>query len=92
MYLHLGGDSIIPLASVVAIIDIEDDESKITKQFYEKSREQGDIEFIDDEEYAKSMIVTDKKIFISPISAATLKKRSENFLDSDVEEEEGEIS
>ncbi|QYR21701.1 DUF370 domain-containing protein [Paenibacillus sp. sptzw28] len=79
MYIHLGGEKIIRAAELVAIFDISiEQSSKLSKQFVAQARKRKDVEVIGEEE-AKSIVVTRQKIYYSPISSATLKKRSDNF-------------
>jgi len=80
MILHLGGDVVIPLKDVIAIIDLDNsNDSVINKEFLSIAEEEGFIRRISDDE-PKSFILAeiDKKsvIFLSPISSVTLVKRS----------------
>jgi hypothetical protein len=84
MFLHLGADSVIPLRDIIAITDIKDTVSGVNGDFLRVMQEENLIEDIS-EGNAKSFIVTDKRVFLSAISAATLKKRAQ-FLINDEEE------
>jgi len=80
MILHLGGDVIIPLSDVIAIVDFESVEtSKDTKEFLKIAAEEGFVRKITDDP-PKSFILAeiDKKsvVYFSPISSVTLLKRS----------------
>jgi hypothetical protein len=80
MFLHLGGDVVIPLKSIIAILDIETTTiSKDTKDFLTVAEEEGFIESISDD-LPKSFVITEidkkSKIYLSPISSVTLQKRS----------------
>ena len=80
MYIHLGGEKIIRAAELVAIFDISiEQSSKLSKQFVTQARKRKDVEVIGEEE-AKSIVVTQHKIYYSPISSSTLKKRSHQFV------------
>lgn len=81
MYLHLGADTVVPLRDVIAITDIKAARSGINDEFLRVMREEKLIEDIADGN-AKSFVVTDRRVFLSAISAATLKKRAQ-FLDDD---------
>ncbi|MCR4436524.1 MAG: DUF370 domain-containing protein [Clostridiales bacterium] len=79
MFLHIGGDIVIPIKNVIAIFDIESTTiSKDTKEFLTIAEEEGFIESISDD-LPKSFIITEtdkkSKIFLSPISSITLQKR-----------------
>jgi ribosomal protein S8 len=80
MFLHIGGDVVLPLRNIIAIMDIESTTvSKDTKEFLKIAEEEGFIESIS-HDLPKSFIITeiDKKsrIYLSPISSVTLQKRS----------------
>jgi len=77
MYIHLGGEKVIRYSELIAIFDIAVDEhSKITKHFLSRIEENRQLERVSEEE-PKSLVVTDHKVYYSPISAATLKKRAQ---------------
>lgn len=76
MFLHLGADTVIPLRDVIAITDIKAVRSGINDEFLRVMQEENLIDDISDNN-AKSFIVTDKKVFLSAISSATLKKRAQ---------------
>lgn len=74
MYLHIGGNKVIPLKEIVAILDYEKfNRSAINKEFlainsHKLPKKKGPI---------KSFIITtNKKIYHSPISSTTLAKRA----------------
>jgi len=80
MFLHIGNDYVIPLKSVIAILDLEKTTiSKDTKDFLRTAEEEGFIESITDD-IPKSFIVTEidkkSKIYLSSISSVTLQKRA----------------
>jgi ribosomal protein S8 len=80
MFLHIGGDVVIPIRNVIAIMDIDTTTiSKDTKEFLKIAEEEGFIESISND-LPKSYIITEtdkkSKIYLSPISSVTLQKRS----------------
>lgn len=80
MFLHIGGDFVIPIKNVIAIMDIDTTTiSKDTKEFLKIAEEEGFIQSISDD-LPKSFIITEtdkkSKIYLSPISSVTLQKRS----------------
>jgi len=84
MFLHIGGDVVIPVKNIIAILDIESTTiSKDTKEFLTIAEEEGFIKSISDD-LPKSFIITEtdkkSKIYLSPISSVTLQKRS-GFID-----------
>ncbi len=84
MFLHIGGDIVVPIKNVIAIMDLESTTlSKDTRDFLAIAEEEGFIENISDD-IPKSFIITEidkkSKIYLSPISSVTLQKRS-GFVD-----------
>ncbi|MNP54101.1 hypothetical protein D3C76_1486310 [compost metagenome] len=81
MYIHLGGEKVIRSSELVAIFDISiEKSSKISKQFVSHAIKDKNVLRIGEEE-AKSIVVTESMVYYSPISSATLKKKTSiNFL------------
>lgn len=80
MYLHLGNEIVIKNDDIVGIFDIENTSvSKITRDFLAKAEKEMMITNVTDE-LPKSFVITSGKngdrIYISQISAQTLKKRT----------------
>nr|WP_315988669.1 extracellular matrix/biofilm biosynthesis regulator RemA family protein [Desulforamulus aquiferis] len=71
---------------VIAILDSRTKQSVITREFIEVAKDEGFIQPISNAEKEKSFVITNKEIFISPISCTTLKKRSDNILESQEDE------
>ncbi|MDO7787248.1 extracellular matrix regulator RemB [Desulforamulus aquiferis] len=86
MFLHLGGDVVVLKKDVIAILDSRTKQSVITREFIEVAKDEGFIQPISNAEKEKSFVITNKEIFISPISCTTLKKRSDNILESQEDE------
>lgn len=78
MFLHIGNDVVVLKKDVVAILEMDSDSSAITKEFLEIAKDEGFIEYISEKDKGKSYLITTNKIYLSPISCATLKKRSDN--------------
>ncbi|MEW5953056.1 MAG: extracellular matrix regulator RemB [Bacillota bacterium] len=76
MFLHLGGNTIIPKKDIIAIINIKTSSTQATREFLEIANDEGFIKTISKEGKEKSFIITNKEIYISPISCSTLKKRT----------------
>jgi extracellular matrix regulatory protein B len=75
MFVHLGGDTLINSKRVVAIINAENAmRANSTKEFLKTAQEEGFVQKIN-HEYA-SIVITDKTVYLSPISSQTLKKRA----------------
>lgn len=81
MFLHLGGDCMVKLKDIIAILNAENSVNvQSTIDFLNKAQSEKIIERIDHND-CKSVIITDKKIIYSPISSQTLKKRA-NFVNT----------
>jgi hypothetical protein len=80
VYIHLGGEKIIRTSQLVAIFDISiEQSSKLSKQFVVHAQKNKEVETIGEED-PKSIVVTEQKVYYSPISTSTLKKRA-HYLD-----------
>ena len=82
MFLHLGADVVVNDKDVVAIMDMETTSiSKITREYLKKAEKENDVINVSYEDLPKSYVVVknknERKIYISPISSATLLKRME---------------
>jgi ribosomal protein S8 len=80
VFLHIGGDEVISLKNIIAIMDMDTTTiSKDTKEFLRIAEEEGFIESIS-QDLPKSFIITEvdkkSKIYLSPISSSTLQKRA----------------
>lgn len=80
MFLHIGGDYVIPLKNIIAILDMDTTTiSKDTKEFLKIAEEEGFVKAIT-EDLPKTFIITESdkksKIYLSPISSLTLQKRA----------------
>lgn len=84
MYLHLGQDIVVPSRNIVGVFDIENTSiSKITKDFLSTQEKLHQVINVCTD-LPKSFIVCKENgkniVYISQISCATLKKRS-NFIE-----------
>jgi extracellular matrix regulatory protein B len=81
MFIHLGGDTVVRSKDVIAILDYHmKQSSKITRQFLQEAEQTGRIILLGNEQ-SKSFVITKDKVYCSPISSLTLKRRA-NFLES----------
>lgn len=83
MFLHLGENIVVPLKDVIGIFNIETSMySSDTSQFLRMAEEDGFVQRITKEK-PKSFIIAEvdkkSKVYLSPISSATLTKRSQNL-------------
>jgi hypothetical protein len=76
MFIHIGGEKIIRAAEMIAIFDISiETSSKIFKSFIAQVTKDKLKEVVSDET-PKSIILTINKLYYSPISSTTIKKRA----------------
>ncbi len=78
MFLHIGGDVVLPKKDVVAILNVRASQAPITREFIEIATDEGFIKKLHHKNKIKSYIITEKEIFQSSISCMTLKKRGES--------------
>lgn len=83
MFLHLGNDVMVPMKDIIAIFDMENTTTaKGTREFLRVAQEEEFVVNVS-AELPKSFVVTEEekesKVYISPISAATLQKRLESW-------------
>jgi hypothetical protein len=80
MYLHLGNEQVILTKKIIGIFDIENTSvSKNTKDFLYSAEKNGNVIYVTSELPKSFVVCKDKdgeKVYISQISAATLKKRA----------------
>lgn len=86
MFLHLGENVVVPIKDVIGIFDLETSMySSDTIQFLRMAEEDGFVERITKEK-PKSFVIAEvnkmSKVYLSPISSATLTKRT--YVDYDI--------
>lgn len=79
MFLHIGQEHSILVRDIIAIIDLDTkNNSECTQEFLNTAEEEGFIVKLSKD--PDSFIVTNDKVYLSPISASTLRKRANKFL------------
>ena len=77
MYIHLGGDVLIKKNKIVAIIDLSTViEGKSNEKFLNSIKSNKNTNYISENGKEKTLIITEKEHYLSPISATTLLKRA----------------
>lgn len=71
MHLHIGGTKIISGREIIGIFNIKIKDKPCNKEFLQYTP----IEIVGEQEEHASFIITDKKIYFSPIAPPTLFKR-----------------
>lgn len=78
MFLHLGGDVVVPLSEVVAIFDGELlVQARSADEFLQTAKDEGLVVDASGGR-SKAFVVTTRKVYLSQISSLTLKKRADN--------------
>lgn len=75
MLLHVGGDVIVPMAAVVLILDAHGIDGMVaTKEYIAGMQACGRLETLATNE-PKSIVICTDAVYISPVSASTLRRR-----------------
>ena len=81
MFIHPGGDVVASKEEVLAIVNTQlMKKAEVNREFMELAENDGFITPITEKSNAKSIIITTKRIYLSPISSMTLKKRADDFI------------
>jgi regulator of extracellular matrix RemA (YlzA/DUF370 family) len=76
VYLHIGGDMVVPKRELIAVIDLVANESApATKEFLELAASEGRLRSTKKTGEKKTCIITEKEIYLSSISAGTITRR-----------------
>lgn len=80
MFIHIGDNVSVLSKEIIAILDMEVATTmKDSREFLKMCEEEDFIENIMPEEMPKTIVITEQrgrsKVYLSPISAATIKKR-----------------
>ena len=76
MYLYLGGDIVLKSDKIIGIFDMDTSTvNKATRDYLSKAEKEKKTVYVN-YELPKSFIVTDDKIYVCRLNAATLLKRS----------------
>ena len=82
MFLHLGADKVIPLKSVIAILDLKLTRTMGNNNFIKKKQKENKVIDISDGN-AKTFVIADDGVYLSTISALTLGKRAKSIHESE---------
>ena len=76
MYLHIGEDTVIRDRDIIGIFDMDTSTvKKATRDYLKKAEQEKRVVYVN-YDLPKCFVVTDKKVFISPINTSTLSKRA----------------
>lgn len=78
VYLHIGNNYSVNVRDIIGIFDMDNTTvTGTTKKLLDKAEREKKL-FLATYELPKTFIITSKKIYISQLSASTLRKRLEN--------------
>ena len=76
MFIHLGENTVITDEKIIGIFDMDTSTvNKATRDYLSNAEKTGRVEYVNFD-LPKSFIVTDDKVYVSPINTSTLYKRS----------------
>ena len=76
MFIHLGENTVITDDEVIGIFDMDTSTvNKATRDYLSLAQKNGRVEYVNFD-LPKSFILTDEKIYVSPINTVTLNKRA----------------
>ncbi len=74
MFLHVGDSRIVFLKDLIGIFDLKIKDKEENKRFLEENISDDELTGLTDSNN-KSFVVTEKEVFLSPLSSTTLAKR-----------------
>lgn len=83
MYLNIGGGELIRKKDIVGIFDLDTSTiGQITKEYLKKSEVEGRSETVGDDIPKAYVVTTDGHVYITTLSAASLKGRNKEAISS----------
>lgn len=76
MFVHIGGEYTILVDSVIGLVNLETVQASSSdmKSFLKMQEDENILEYVS-EEIPRSLILTDDRTYVSPLSVATILKR-----------------
>lgn len=78
MFVHIGGEYTILIDSIIGLVNLETAQASSDVNAFLRQQEDDNILEYVSEEIPRSLILTDDRTYVSPISVLTLKKRIDN--------------
>ncbi len=76
MYIHLGESTVLQDRDIIGIFDMDTSTvNKATRDYLAKAEKDKRVEYVN-YDLPKSFVITDRKVYVSPLNTATLYKRS----------------
>jgi len=81
MYLYLGGDTALPLRSLIGIFDLDTvTVQKSSRDFLRQAQRDGRVHDVcAGAELPKSFVLADRGVLLSPLGSGTLQKRAMEY-------------
>ncbi|HPT83895.1 MAG TPA: DUF370 domain-containing protein [Limnochordia bacterium] len=79
MFLHIGGDVMIPLRDLITVVDLSGSPSSVNGEFLKTAEEEGFVVQLTGK--PASLVICTKQVFLSPISTQTLFKRARRIFE-----------
>lgn len=78
MYLHIGEDTVVRDKEIIGIFDMDTSTvNKATRDYLKKAEKNKKVIYVN-YDLPKCFVVTDDKIYVSPINTSTLNKRAKS--------------
>lgn len=78
MYLHIGEDTLIKDKEIIGIFDMDTSTvNKATRDYLKKAETEKRVIYVN-YDLPKCFVVTDDKVYVSPINTGTLNKRAKS--------------
>ncbi|MFA9458366.1 extracellular matrix regulator RemB [Halalkalibacter sp. AB-rgal2] len=87
MFIHLGGDIMVRSKEIIAILNHDAKEQAITADFLKREQKSKQTTIISSD-YIKSIVLTNKEIYYSPVSSLTLNRRAQGHMEIQLDKEE----
>ena len=79
MFIHLGENTVIRDSEIIGIFDMDTSTvNKATRDYLSRAEKEKRVIYVN-YDLPKSFIITDSRVYVSPLNTATLNKRAEKL-------------
>ncbi len=79
MFIHLGENTVISDSEIIGIFDMDTSTvNKATRDYLSRAEKEKRVIYVN-YDLPKSFIITDSRVYVSPLNTATLNKRAEKI-------------
>ena len=79
MFIHLGENTVISDSEIIGIFDMDTSTvNKATRDYLSRAEKEKRVIYVN-YDLPKSFIITDSRVYVSPLNTATLNKRAEKL-------------